>query len=72
MNLKLFTFLLSIGSLGMANPIGFVQDDRTPLGYDLGDLDLNSLRLVQLEGKDPVRTTEIEKVGFSPCSSESS
>ena len=58
MNLKLFAFLLV--ALGKANPIA--QDDQTPLGYDL---DLNSLRLVQLEGKDPVWMTEIEKVGFS-------
>ena len=64
MNLKLFAVLLSIVSLGKANPIG--QDDQTPLRYDL---DLNSLRLVQLEGKDPVWMTEIEKVGFSLCSS---
>jgi hypothetical protein len=63
MNWKLFAFLLSIGSLGKANPI---QDNQTPLRYDL---DLNSLRLVQLEGKDPVWMTEIEKVGFSLCNS---
>ena len=31
------------------------------------DLDLNELRLVQLEGRDPVWMTEYEKVGFS-CS----
>lgn len=28
------------------------------------DLDLNELRLVQLEGRDPVWMTEYEKVGF--------
>ena len=66
MNWKVFVFLLSIGSLGRANPIGFAQDDQTLLRYDL---DLNSLRLVQLEGKDPVWMTELEKVGFSLCSS---
>jgi hypothetical protein len=66
MNLKLFVFFLSISSLGKANPIGFARDDQAPLGYDL---DLNSLRLVQLEGKDPVWMTEIEKVGFSILSS---
>lgn len=66
MNLKLFVFLLSISSLGKANPLGFAQDDQTPLGYDL---DLSSLRLVQLEGNDPVWMTEIEKVGFSISSS---
>ena len=65
MNWKLVALLLSIGSLGKASPIGF-EDDQTPLRYDL---DLNSLRLVQLEGKDPVWMTEIEKVGFSLCSS---
>jgi len=59
MNLKLFVFLLSISSLGKANPLGFAQGDQTPLGYDL---DLSSLRLVQLEGKDPVWMTEIEKI----------
>lgn len=59
-------FLLSISSLGIANPIEFAQDDQAPLGYDL---DLNALRLVQLEGKDPVWMTEIEKVGFSISSS---
>jgi len=52
-------FLLSVSSLGKANPVGFAQEDQTPLGYDL---DLNSLRLVQLEGKDPVWMTEIEKI----------
>jgi len=31
------------------------------------DLDLNELRLVQLEGRDPVWMTEYEKVGFG-CS----
>lgn len=31
------------------------------------DLDLNALRLVQLEGRDPVWMTELEKVGFG-CS----
>lgn len=66
MYLKLFVFLLSISSLGIANPIEFAQDDQAPLGYDL---DLNALRLVQLEGKDPVWMTEIEKVGFSISSS---
>ena len=66
MNLKLFALLLSISSLGKANPIGFAQDDQAPLGYDL---DLNSLRLIQLEGKDPVWMTEIEKVCFSIRSS---
>ena len=66
MNLKLFALLLSISSLGKANPIGFAQDDQAPLGYDL---DLNSLRLIQLEGKDPVWMTEIEKVCFSIHSS---
>ena len=69
MNLKLLAFLLSIVSLGKANPIGFAQDNqtRTPFTYDgdLSGLDLNSLRLVQLEGRDPVWMTEIEKVGFS-------
>ena len=59
MNLKHFVFLLSIVSLAKANPIGF--DDQTPLRYALN---LNSLRLIQLEGKDPVWMTEIEKVGF--------
>lgn len=74
MNLKHLAFLLSIGSLAGANPIGFAQDDQTPLiqteithpGYDL---DLNSLRLVQLDGKDPVWMTELDKVGFSPYGS---
>jgi leucyl aminopeptidase len=66
MNLKLFVFLLSVSSLGKANPIGFDLDNQAPLGYDL---DLNALRLVQLEGKDPVWMTEIEKVGFSISSS---
>lgn len=66
MNLKLFVFLLSISSLGKANPVGFAQEDQTPLGYDLN---LKSLRLVQLEGKDPVWMTELEKVVFSLSSS---
>ena len=66
MNLKLFVFFLSVSSLGKANPMGFAQDDQAPLGYDL---DLNSLRLIQLEGKDPVWMTEIEKVCFSMRSS---
>ena len=66
MSWKLFAFLLSIGFLGKANPIGLAQYDQTHLRYDL---DLNSLRLVQLEGKDPAWMTEIEKVGFFLCSS---
>jgi len=66
-NLKHLAFLLSIASLGGANPIGYAQDDQIPLGqiqttYPGFDLDLNSLRLVQLEGKDPVWMTELEKI----------
>lgn len=65
MNLKHLAFLLSIASLGGANPIA--QGDQIPLKqtettYSGFDLDLNSLRFVQLEGKDPVWMTELEKV----------
>jgi bacterial leucyl aminopeptidase len=65
MNLKLLVFLLSIGSLG----IGFAQDDQIPLRqtettYPGFNLDLNSLRLVQLEGSDPLWMTELEKVAL--------
>lgn len=73
MNLKLLAFLLSIGSLGGANSIGFTQDDQAPLTQTEmmcpPDPDLNLLCLVQLEGKDPVWMTELEKVGFSLWSS---
>ena len=63
MNLKLLVFL--IGSLG----IGFAQDDQIPLRqtettYPGFNLDLNSPRLVQLEGNDPLWMTELEKVAL--------
>jgi leucyl aminopeptidase len=63
MHFNLLAFLLSIGSLG----IGFAQDDQIPLRqtettYPGFNLDLNSLRLVQLEGKDPLWMTELEKI----------
>jgi hypothetical protein len=68
MNLKLVAFLLSIGSLGGLNSIVFARDDQAPLSQTetmcSNDLDPNSLRLVQLEGKDPVWMTELEKAGF--------
>jgi hypothetical protein len=68
MNWKLVAFLLSIGLLRKASPTAFEDDHcgQTPLRYNL---DLNPLRLVQLEGKDPVWMTEFEKVDFSLCSS---
>jgi hypothetical protein len=73
MNLKLLAFLLSVGSLGGANSIGFTPDDQVPLTQtemmSPPDSGLNLLRLVQLEGKDPVWMTELEKVGFSLWSS---
>lgn len=71
MNFKILAFLLSIGSLGEANPIEFAQNDQIPFRQTETmcpyELDMNSLRLVQLEGKDPVWMTENEKVGFSLC-----
>ena len=72
MNLKLFAVLLSIVSyLGTkANPsIQVGQDDQIPLGYYDVDLDLNSPRLVELEGEDPMWMTEIEKVYYYAVSS---
>jgi len=67
MHLKHLAFLLYLCSSGGANPIGFALDDQIPLRqaettYPGFDLDLNSRRLVQLEGQDPVWMTELEKV----------
>ena len=67
---------LSLASLALAIPFYYpesasdgsqVQLQFSPedfANYPGFDLDLNELRLVQLEGRDPVWMTEYEKVGF--------
>ena len=40
--------------------------DASPSAMEGFSLDLNEERLVQMEGKDPVRMTELEKVGPRP------
>ena len=67
---------LSLASLAVAIPFyssrgagdGQVQLQFSPAdyaNYPGYDLDLNELRLVQLEGREPVWMTEYEKVGSS-------
>jgi leucyl aminopeptidase len=67
---------LSLASLALAIPFYYPQSasDGNQVQLQLSpedfadypgfDLDLNELRLVQLEGRDPVWMTEYEKVGF--------
>jgi len=63
--MKSFAILLSLVSLITATPLAY--DYQSPLtaqitSYPGFDYDLNALRLVQLEGHDPVWMTELEKV----------
>lgn len=64
--MKSFALLLSLVSIISATPflydseqIPLKADGLTHPGFDL---DLNALRLVQLEGQPPVWMTELEKV----------
>ncbi|KDR83532.1 hypothetical protein GALMADRAFT_235734 [Galerina marginata CBS 339.88] len=62
--MKSFAILISLVSLIAATPLAY--DEQTPLTaqkqYPGFDLDLNALRLVQMEGKDPVWMSELEKI----------
>ena len=68
--MKSFAALLALASLVVASPTlsGNVQ---TPLTSDVEyagySLDLAEMRLVQLEGQDPVWVSELEKVRFQLC-----
>ena len=66
---------LSLAGLALAIPFYSSEnagDDQVQFQFPLGeyanypgyDLDLNELRLVQLEGREPMWVTEYEKVGF--------
>ncbi len=65
-----FLALLALVSTALATPLALYDSAQSPLGGDVlptqypgFDLDLNELRLVQLEGhEDPVVMTELEKV----------
>jgi len=63
--MKSFAILISFVSLVAATPLAY--NEQLPLGvqqtsYPGFDLDLNALRLVQMEGESPVWMTELEKI----------
>ncbi|KIM45995.1 hypothetical protein M413DRAFT_441056 [Hebeloma cylindrosporum] len=63
--MKSFLILISLVSLVSATPL--VYNEQLPLGAQQGsypgfDLDLNALRLVQMEGESPVWMTELDKI----------
>ena len=63
--MKSFLILISLVSLVSTTPL--VYNEQFPLGtqqesYPGFDLDLNAVRLVQMEGESPVWMTELEKV----------
>jgi leucyl aminopeptidase len=63
--MKSFAILIPLVSLVATTPL--VYNEQLPLGvqqtsYPGFDLDLNALRLVQMEGESPVWMTELEKV----------
>ncbi|KAF4610436.1 hypothetical protein D9613_006927 [Agrocybe pediades] len=65
--MKSFAILLSFVSLISATPLAY--DHQSPLSsqitsYPGFDYDLNALRLVQLEGQEPVWMTELEKINI--------
>ena len=63
--MKAFSLLISFVSLVHATPLIF--SDQIPLNGDAlasypgFDLDLNARRLVQMDGREPVWMTELEK-----------
>ena len=65
--MKSFAVLLALASIVVASPT-LVNNAQTPLGavqnveYPGYNLDLAELRLVQVEGQDPVWVSELEKV----------
>ena len=63
MKLWLSVALLSLTVAVMGNSDDQHVLQESPQTYPGFDLDLNALRWVQLEGQDPVRMTELEKVG---------
>lgn len=63
--MKSFLILISLVSLVSTTPL--VYNEQFPLGTQQGsypgfNLDLNAVRLVQMEGESPVWMTELEKV----------
>ncbi|KAF8165145.1 peptidase [Crassisporium funariophilum] len=65
--MKSFAILISLVSLVAATPLTYSNNDQAPLSpeettYPGFDLDLNALRLVHLEGQNPVWMTELEKI----------
>lgn len=65
--MKSFSLLIALVSLVSATPL--LYNDQLPLNaeattYPGFDLDLNALRLVQMDGQAPVWMTELEKVWF--------
>ncbi|KAF8205140.1 peptidase [Pholiota molesta] len=63
--MKSFSLLIALVSLVSATPL--LYDDQIPLNaeattYPGFDLDLNALRLVQMDGQAPVWMTELEKI----------
>lgn len=64
--MKSFTALLALVSLTLATPLTY-NLEQIPLNaadttYPGFDLDLNALRLVEMDGRAPVWMTELEKV----------
>jgi leucyl aminopeptidase len=63
--MKSFLIIISLVSLVSTTPL--VYNDQFPVGTQQGsypgfDLDLNAVRLVQMEGESPVWMTELDKV----------
>lgn len=69
--MKSFAVLLSLLTLAIASPLGqFGQEQEQfamelPTHYPGYSLDLDAMRLVELEGQSPVWLSELEKVRMS-------
>lgn len=66
--MKSFLALISFVCVAVATPLSFEDAGQIPLGdalitsYPGFTLDLNAQRLIQVEGQEPVWTTELGKV----------
>ena len=67
--MKSFALLLAVASVAVSTPLIFGDNGQVnlaieslPQSYPGFDLDLNAQRWVQVDGKEPVLMTELEKV----------
>lgn len=69
MTMKTFSLLLAFASVVFTTPLSFGENqqlvlDNVPTSYPGFSLDLNELRLIQLEGSSPEWVTELDKINL--------